>query len=372
MGKYREILLHAGLSKTGSTSIQDNCSEQRALLASHDVIYPGFTADDHVFRNHSIPLTVAISAAPGAYGLGLKRRFGRRVETITQQCRQQLEELVTAGNGGVLVLSTELVESWRDDDLQSLRAYFMPHARRLRVLAYLRSPESALASLVQERAKAGVMLCPSRLVGRVKAKVERLQRNFPAELELVSYHEAQGHCAGLVGAFMARAGVPDAVIRPLAFRHSNQRLSMEAYRLLERINRDFQPGHQAEHGVPRRPHDLAMLAEIPGQPFQLAGFEGSELQRQVLAESHWLESELGWRFPHVPPAEPAPAWQAPTIAALERALAAVREVPLRRSIAGLLREESGVLACAGRPEAELLRRLAARIEYAGTELSGNE
>ena len=40
--KYETIILHVGLNKTGSTSIQNNCLRYRERLLQHGVDYPEF------------------------------------------------------------------------------------------------------------------------------------------------------------------------------------------------------------------------------------------------------------------------------------------------------------------------------------------
>lgn len=363
---YSEILLHAGLSKTGTTSIQDNCRRYRDTLARHGIVYPEFSAGAHIFQNHSIPVTVAVCAAPGRYGLALRNRFGDQVDRVRSLCRQQLDAVVAAGAGQVLVLSTELLESWQDDDLQSLRSYLAPHGHRLRVLVYLRSPESALESTLQERAKAGAMVEPAALVGRVRDKYQRLARNFPGQLETVNYHLAQEQSGGLVGSFLALAHAPDTVIAGLDFKSSNRRLSLEAFRLIAAVNCAW-PLRQlpvAEAGCFRR--DLAVLARLPGQPFRIPDFVGSDLHKQVTAETVWLEDRLGWQFPRQAAAGIEPLWQRETLVALEQLLPLVSEVRIRHCIGQFLAAESRSLPARRRTDSRILAALAAGL-YPGEQ-----
>jgi hypothetical protein len=66
--RYRQIVLHAGLCKTGSTSIQANCRRHRRFLHAHGLVYPQFSFGDRPFIMHSIPLTAAITGS-GKYTL---------------------------------------------------------------------------------------------------------------------------------------------------------------------------------------------------------------------------------------------------------------------------------------------------------------
>ncbi len=349
MPAFREIVLHAGLSKTGTTSIQDTCARQREALADGGVIYPVFSMDAHTFHNHSIPLTAAFCKRPGRFRLGLGQRFGPRAAEVGPRCRAQLDAWFSESRSANLLLSTELLEVWTDEDLQNLRAYLTPHAGRLRVLAVVRSPADALASLVQERAKAGVSISPSRMVGRVSDKVQRLRRNFGGELELYDFHRLSVSRRGLVGEFLAVAGARPAIAHAAETGHRNRRLSLEAFHLLDALNRRYpslmRPGHGHSPST-----GLDQLQQLPGQPFYLEGFEGSGLERAILAETEWLEAELGWRFPRQPSPAPGSPWQPETITALMRVVDSVTEPSARVALAQCLLDESECLA-AGDPAA---------------------
>lgn len=361
MPAFREIVLHAGLSKTGTTSIQDTCARERDALADAGVVYPVFTMDGQTFHNHSIPLTAAFCKRPGRFRLGLGQRFGPRAIEVGPCCRTQLDDCFNVARDGSLLLSTELLEVWTDEDLQCLRAYLAPHAGRLRVLAVVRSPAAALASLVQERAKAGVSLSPSRMVGRVSDKVQRLRRNFGDDLELVDFHRLAASPRGLVGEFLVLAGCPPAIVNASQTSHRNRRLSLEAFHLLDALNRRYPTLMRPGEGH-SPPSGLSQLQQLPGRPFHLEGFEGSGLERAILAETESLEAELGWRFPRQPPPAPGTPWQPETVTALRRLLDGVTDPASRVALAQCLMEESEALVATDPATAGRLQRLAAGLQ----------
>ena len=362
MPAFREIVLHAGLSKTGTTSIQDCCARQRQKLADGGIIYPLFAVDGHSFHNHSIPLTAAFCKRPGRFRLGLGHHFGARASEVGPRCRAQLDAILCEAQGGSLLLSTELLEVWTDEDLRNLRAFLAPHARRLRVLAVIRSPAATLSSLVQERAKAGVSIPPSRLVGRVSDKVRRLRRNFDDELELFDVHRLSAAPGGLVDEFLALAGCPSAVDPALEAGHRNRRLSLEAFHLLDALNRRYPTLMRPGDGR-SLPRGLDQLQQLPGQPFFLEGFAGSVLEAAILAETESLEAELGWRFPRQSPPAPGPLWQPVTLTALAQLLDSVHDPEARAALAQCLLDEAGSPAACAPHSANHLRQLAAKLAH---------
>ncbi len=340
MSRYRQIILHAGFSKTGTTSIQDNCDKYRALLQARGIVYPRFHFGDHAFITHSTPFTVAITGRPGKHGLTLREQFPTRVDDVMRSCKQQLDCLLETVQGDTLLLSTELIEGFDDQDMATLRAYLQPRTERLRVVAYIRSPQSGLESLFQERIKMGGLPNPWQFAGRVRQKYENLQRNLPDVLEVLNFHDAIRHHYGLVGSFLSLVGLPDEDIAGLEFASRNERLSMEAFNLMWAINQRYPPRDQKIHQVPRRPRDTDVLRQLPGPPFQLTDFMSSELHQVCLDEAAWLEARLGFQFPNEPRRGTEPLWQDCTLAVLEETLRALHSQPLVQFAAGFLRDEA--------------------------------
>ncbi|MCB1733068.1 MAG: hypothetical protein KDI21_21530, partial [Halieaceae bacterium] len=69
MTRYPRIILHAGLHKTGTTSVQENCARHAELLLQHGIVYPSFSFRDRRINNHSDPLAGVFSSRPLAYGM---------------------------------------------------------------------------------------------------------------------------------------------------------------------------------------------------------------------------------------------------------------------------------------------------------------
>jgi hypothetical protein len=361
VSQYRQIIVHAGLSKTGTTSIQENCERYSSFLRERSIVYPQFSFDDQPFITHSIPVTVAITGRQGKYGLMLEQRFTARVDEVMRSCRQQLDHLLETPQGDTLILSTELIEGFDARDMATLRSYLAPHTQRLRVVAYIRSPQSGLESLFQERIKMGGLPDSWQLVGRVRQKYENLRQNFSDELELVNFHDAARGNHGLVGYFLAMAGLPDEDIAGLEFVSRNERLSMEAFRLIWAINERYPPRDQELHQVARKPRDLDALGQLPGPQFQLTEFMDSDLHQACLDEAAWLESRLGFQFPHELRKAPEPLWQDDTLAVLEKTIRALHKPPIERFCAEFLWAEAQKITAAQPLSAGQLEAVARRL-----------
>ncbi|NND67348.1 MAG: hypothetical protein HKN19_07165 [Halioglobus sp.] len=347
MARYDRVILHAGLSKTGSTTLQAVCSEMRPQLAAQGIHYPEFTFAGQPFPNHSIPMTAALTGSATRFGLRLQERFTGQEEEVVATCRAQFRAALAEGEGNTLLLSSEIAEGYGPRVAGDLFGRLRAAADEVRVVAYVRNPVSALASLLQERARAGSTMVPEGLVGRTREKCERLEKHFGDALTLLNYHEASSHRAGLVGAWFEWLGLDGATFAASAHPPRNTRLSAEAYHLIAAINQRY-PLTGAT--VPRRAYDLDCLQSLPGQRFEVPGFYGTHLESGCREEAAWLEAHCGMRFP---PTRSAPdtieLWGAETLAALPAVFAAVAEPALRRALAEVLLEEAEGLRAA-RPD----------------------
>jgi hypothetical protein len=89
----KELVLHLGLHKTGSTSIQRSCHLNRALLQEHGITYPVIHSGESGFRsNHSIPMYSLFTSQPHRYTKHIVT--GRDAATVNLHYRKSLDEVL--------------------------------------------------------------------------------------------------------------------------------------------------------------------------------------------------------------------------------------------------------------------------------------
>ena len=341
--RYRRIILHAGLHKTGTTSIQDNCYRQRELLLQEGIVYPSFKFRDKNIVNHSDCITADICKKPGGYGAAFRQQVEADPFVLRQAIRPQMDELLQEPRADTLVLSGEGVADYDDIDLQALLARLQAHTDELRVVAYIRSPQSSLESILQQRVKSGQIVDPSDLKSVVRQRYERLRDNFSKYLEIFNFHDAIEHPGGIVGHFMALLGVPEDKLTGIDFKNANERVTREAYKIMLALNRQYPVyplKEQFVHGVKRKPYDLHPLTSLPGQPFKMDAFIGSELYDATMKEGALLESELGFRFPDMSREVGEPMWQENTLLSLEMAIRSLKSPKLQAAAADFILNEA--------------------------------
>lgn len=365
MTRYQTIVLHAGLHKTGTTSLQTSCFRQRELLQQHGITYPVFHFRERQIFNHSDPLCGAISSLPGAYGMARRQGVEDDPGAARIAFAEQLDAILADPPTPTLLLSAEMVADFNAADMQALRQRLEDACDQLQVIAYVRSPRSSLASILQQRALAGGTAAPRDLVNLVRRRYQALRRGFGELLQVHDFHRAVAAEQGLAGHFFRTLGLPSDKLAELDSGHANQRISTEAYRLIRAINQSYPPDGEERHGVKRQYHDLRALATLPGRPFRLDLQQDPELETALASETSQLERELGWEFPE-PAAAPAEAlWQPPTLLALEAAVSKLEDTTLRQRAAAALVEEAALIQGQAPETAAILRFIKSRLDSQG-------
>lgn len=360
--RYRLIILHAGLHKTGTTSIQNNCYRHRDLLLEHGIVYPSFKFQHKNIVNHSDCMTADVCENPGGYGAAFRQGVKADPLVLRQSIRPQMDELLQEPKADTLILSGEGIAEYNKVDLQALLDRLQEHTEQLRVVAYIRSPQSSLESILQQRVKSGLAVTPENLTPVVRQRYQRLRHTFDEYLEIINFHDAVEHPSGLVGHFMALAGVPEDKLVELEFKRKNERVTMEAYKLMSALNETYPLTDTPDQSFERKLHDLHPLISLPGQPFHLENFFESDLYDVVKSQGDLLELKLGFAFPEIEANSTLPPWQEETLLALETTVRSLKNPTLQAAVADILCNEAQDLE-ANRPKtAGILQHIARRLQ----------
>ncbi len=362
MHRYRQIVLHAGLGKTGSTSIQENCWRHRKWLLAQGIHYPAFELGGRRLVNHSDALSGAVCSVDENHGVNRRHQFTGDSDALQLALRNQLLSLLAEPVADTLLLSAESVANFTADESQALRQLLEPRTQKLRVIAYMRSPQSSLPSMFQQRLKGGNPVDATSLNGVIKERYQRLTQHFPGGIEWINFHEAIAQPDGLVGSLFATLGIPATELQTREFQHQNERVSQEACNIMLAINTRYPRDTVESHGVARLPSDLHALGALPGERFQLPNFLESPVYRAALEEAHWLEQALGFTFPPLTSEEAAEPWQWSTLAVLEEHVLGLNNPQLQVAAADYLFEQAQALTGARPRTAGALELISRRLQ----------
>ena len=360
--KYRCIILHVGLNKTGSTTIQNQCQhQQHDLLLANGIKYATFTCDGIARPNHSGPVTVAMFDRADRYGKDWRNNLKTAPGEAQRAYREQFHHMLTRPQAENLLLSGETFSLYRDEDMLQLRERLLAAGEQLRVLVYMRDPVSFVESIVQQRVRGGRRPDPERLMGLMRYRHNRLKRVFGEALEVLNFNQAVGSSLGLLGHFLHTCGVPEEHLTQLEAAVANPRASLEACRIMRAIN-DLVPLRIDDQPSPLRgARDMQALNGLPGTRFTLREFSDSQVYQLALAERDWFQEKLGMVFEDKPAPEVDASWPFETLAILESHIRDLDSAVLRDAATRFLDEEADRLAENRLETAAVLRFIARRI-----------
>lgn len=275
----REIILHVGMHKTGSSAIQ------QAMYGYDD----GATRYAHFPEpNHSHAMYSLFTEKPELYhiwrGQGLSQR---EVSEKLQAYGQLLEAELSSKNWSRLIISGEDMSVLTDTGKEKLLKYFLARGFAVRVIGFVRHPLQYAASFFQQHLKGGA----SR-VELVYPKYRKRFRHFFEMLSeeavtLVDYDSEATSRRDVLGAFFDQLDLAPA--QPLAIERVNESLSLPAIKLLLCLNRQaFETTGSHRHMQAR---DLFIEAVRRVYPISVYGRLSSERSAELLPSkiaSDWV------------------------------------------------------------------------------------
>lgn len=243
----KKLLLHIGLPKTGTSSIQETLSRAATAGQLHDVVYPHLGERDHYFiaalyQSHDrLPRTIRHQRT------SLGTAFDRRLEKFRNGLFLAIE------NYPRIIISAESLAHFSPSEATALRDDFVRlGATEVCVLAYVREPASLYLSNIQQQLKAShEFISPDRFHYSYAQRLNTWKQLFRV-VRIRPYNKSQLHEGDVVrdailnasnffGREIANADLPISNI--------NESISAEGMILLQRYRTRH---HANESDVPTR------------------------------------------------------------------------------------------------------------------------
>jgi len=285
-----DCILHFGMPKTGSTSIQ-------ATLYS-GLADPGFYYPDLGHFNHGMFLFAAFSEKPDLYHANQKLGIGRE-QLLSERpaVLQRLVDEISRSGPRTMLLSAEEVFNFRPSETAALLTLFSSQSRHVQLVAYVRPIRGFMESHFNQ-----VLAEPGRTLPKetfawvthsntwgkqIQIKDDVFGRDRVTLWPFSPAHFPQG-C--VVQDFCRRVGMksPHEVIH-----RSNERLALPAIRLLYAY-RTLGPGYGVGPSVMTENANLLRhLEKLTGPRFHLHSEWLDDYCRRNETDITWLESRLG-------------------------------------------------------------------------------
>ena len=246
---HRELILHIGLSKTGSSSIQRVLAGQRDALATQGVFYPRSPG----WENHAL-LPASVVADPNAMwdvhpGTWEGMKPEARLALFREQFAAELNGM--PADARRCILSAEQCGSvlTQDADVASLadllRRWFDP----IRVVVYLRRQDKHAASAYTQSLRTGILEPPSLPQGGPRellqydygGLLDRWAASFGDDAMVVRIFEREHMIGGdAVEDFLSIAGIELPALDENPDKLSNPSVNLAGQELLRRAGARFQ------------------------------------------------------------------------------------------------------------------------------------
>lgn len=231
----KQLYLHIGFNKTGSTSLQHCLSQNSAVLEASGYLYPGQPQDSYVQNRQHTPLAAALPDRPVSWLRPRKR-------ATLDQALPDLLKAIEASPAETVILSSEAFGGTDMDTARVQRVKEKLAQFDTRIIAYIRRQDSYFLSTYQEEIKNGG-------THPFSFKRYRTNRQFLFNQRLAPWREAFGADHVIVRPFdpqfwpegrleydfLETIGAPRDGIQPLE-KPANESLDVQTLEFLRRLN----------------------------------------------------------------------------------------------------------------------------------------
>ncbi|WP_281662144.1 hypothetical protein [Halomonas sp. Alg239-R46] len=278
------LILHIGMPKTGTSSIQETFFAEKAL---NELAYA-----DLGVANHGGLITSFFSDNPYAWrGHRVAGRKPKEVTQFNQQVSVKLQAVCSAQ--GQQIISGEDIWYMPESSLIKLRDFFTPHFDRIDVIGYVRPPASFITSTFQQLLKNHNLahLEPGGYYPHYRNKFEKFDRVFGRDnvtLRVFAPEQLEGGDAVVDFCQLLGEPIPSEKIQRV-----NESLSLEATAVLFAYRREG-PQYAAYPGKAR--DNNAMVTGLKQFGTRKLRFAGDLITPELVKHRDdiaWMEQRLG-------------------------------------------------------------------------------
>jgi hypothetical protein len=294
----RRIILHIGLHKTGTTTIQNVLHANRDFLLRHEgALYPSLAP------NLSNALLTIFGDDARKLKAGKMRGF--TTEELAARRKKHLNSLdaeISSSEWDTLLLSAEGVSHLSVPQIAMLREWGEKYSSKWIVLVCVRHPVDWSRSVIQQRLKGGdtlQQLYEEPPKPKYREKIFRAISVFGREnVRVFDFEAASASDGGIVGAFTEQAGLSATsrdFLASRAVRRYNESLSLEAARILDSLNRQ-RTKYVDNVRAPRRAgpgRELTYISRIKGRKFDVPDSVKESVRLRSREDVAWLNETFG-------------------------------------------------------------------------------
>ena len=282
--KEHECIVHIGMHKTGSSSIQQSLHHN---LKNENFCYVNLISPNHSGKIFSL-------FAEGRIGYSQKKRNStqKEIDTINSKTKYLLIKNINTNNKSTKIISGEDIVRFTKYELEAFREFLYIYFDKVTIVSYIRTPMSYMESAFQQQIKGGMKIFNmERCYPNYRKRFEKFDLVFGYEnVKLWKYDSKKFPDGNVVMDFSNRLNLN---MKKEETMRVNEALSKEALSLLY-IYRKYGPGYGIGHSVIRENKSLIDAIKNLGTTkikFSPSLFE-SILERNR-EDILWMEERLG-------------------------------------------------------------------------------
>jgi len=281
------LIIHAGMHKTGSTSIQ-HWLRNASLDDAH---YFNWKQD-----NHSTLFTLLFEENPYEY-FALKRR-GFTAENYRHRRNKARRALIAEIEDtpvSTFIFSAERISSASDASVEKLHRFFSKHFQRIDVYAYVRQPTGFMTSMFQQHLKTwNSDLGFKHLWPAYQRRFDRIDRVYgQSEVHLRLYEDLRNRQTDSVSDFLEWTGVSGEGEQAV---RRNTSMSSDAVALLY-FYRKYVVVTLDQRLPPKFDNRLVQaIRQIKGERFELSLPSDPEFEQTRRAGIEWMSERMGIEY----------------------------------------------------------------------------
>ncbi len=222
--KIKECIVHIGLHKTGSSSIQNTLNNADIGL---DFVYLNLG-----IPNHSIPIYSLFTEKPEQYYI--HKRKGLSKENVIDYNKKMMTRLINgidSSTADKIIISGEDISGLSKPALKKFKEFLQLFFSKVTIVAYVRNPYSFMQSSFQERVKGGLnSFTIDKGYPHYRAKIKKFDDLFGRENVLLYHFDKKTlYKEDVVLDFCQHIGIK---LDPKKVKQSNESISRETLSLL--------------------------------------------------------------------------------------------------------------------------------------------
>ena len=302
-------ILHMGMTKTGSASIQDTLINNTSTLGKNGFRYLSEWGRYHLTRFKYLFSPCLVNPIGSGH---LGKPFPNRKQYNKNSIQKMLNVMNTSECKTLIFSGEYSAELWHDSTIDNIKdfidKYFQSRGIETTIIFFVRNPLTWAISSLQQQIFAKGYLNKDSDYFETEIKhyqgIINLQKHFSDSLKLIKFEDACLDENGLVGCFLKASGFPENELKTITIYRTNESRSLEAMEFInyvETVEPRFPYSDYKRVNPNRYPKDLLCLKYTKGVKFDLPYESKAELWGRFSETVHILKKNTGIDYTNYTP-----------------------------------------------------------------------